>query len=348
MYFQVFTKATVEVNRSILPALRDEHQKLRWKLLERFPGLEVWEQDGTLSLAGSWREIQKAGNWLQGPQPHDQSEKAEDVGDVQSEPRLAQEADEFKNKLKAAINSLEEDTEESVPFPQNGNVEERVEEDMDMAELSAELETAPVHQAPKAETNRKTQEEKEKNTRVTSPKGEKSSPLRWGFGDRPESSKGDWGGTMLPRVDNPNVGTSVSSPLFSCGMHRGTQLYVYIADITKLPVAAIANAANERLQHGGGVASAIAHASGPHFQRDSTAHVKKHGKVPLSQAVALPAGPNLPCMHVINAVGPVWSYFRNKAQCKNVLTGTFFNVFKCANQECKVSSVAVPLISSGV
>lgn len=42
------------------------------------------------------------------------------------------------------------------------------------------------------------------------------------------------------------------------------------ADVTKLELDAIADAANARLLHGGGVAAAIARAGGPDIQREST------------------------------------------------------------------------------
>jgi len=47
------------------------------------------------------------------------------------------------------------------------------------------------------------------------------------------------------------------------------QLEVMQADVTKLDVDAIANAANTDLAHGGGVAAAISRAGGPEVQRQS-------------------------------------------------------------------------------
>jgi O-acetyl-ADP-ribose deacetylase (regulator of RNase III) len=48
------------------------------------------------------------------------------------------------------------------------------------------------------------------------------------------------------------------------------ELEVLQADITKLELDAITNAANTQLRHGGGVAAAIVRAGGPEVQREST------------------------------------------------------------------------------
>ena len=53
------------------------------------------------------------------------------------------------------------------------------------------------------------------------------------------------------------------------------------ADVTTLEVDAITNAANTRLEHGGGVAAAIARAGGPELQRESNA------KAPIGASVTL-------------------------------------------------------------
>ena len=67
-------------------------------------------------------------------------------------------------------------------------------------------------------------------------------------------------------------------------------------DITRLEVDAIANAANTRLLHGGGVAGAIARAGGPAIQRESD----QRAPIGLGEAVETGAG-ELPCKWVIHA-----------------------------------------------
>lgn len=68
------------------------------------------------------------------------------------------------------------------------------------------------------------------------------------------------------------------------------------ADVTKLDVDAITNAANTRLKHGGGVAAAISRAGGPELQRESDAKAP----IGLGEAVATTAG-DMPARHVIHA-----------------------------------------------
>jgi O-acetyl-ADP-ribose deacetylase len=68
------------------------------------------------------------------------------------------------------------------------------------------------------------------------------------------------------------------------------------ADITKLEVDAIANAANTELRHGGGVAGAISRAGGPSVQAES----RERAPIALGEAVETTAG-EMPCRWVIHA-----------------------------------------------
>src|SRR5919109_2607913 len=74
------------------------------------------------------------------------------------------------------------------------------------------------------------------------------------------------------------------------------EIEVVQADITKLEVDAIANAANTQLQHGGGVAGAISRAGGPEIQAESD----RAAPIGLGEAVATGAG-DLPARGVIHA-----------------------------------------------
>ena len=84
-------------------------------------------------------------------------------------------------------------------------------------------------------------------------------------------------------------------------------------DITLLEVDAIANAANTRLLHGGGVAGAISHAGGPEIRRES----EERSPIGLGEAVETTGGA-MPCRWVIHAAtmelgGPTSSEIIRKA-----------------------------------
>jgi O-acetyl-ADP-ribose deacetylase len=74
------------------------------------------------------------------------------------------------------------------------------------------------------------------------------------------------------------------------------EIEVRQADITKLDVDAIANAANTDLKHGGGVAAAIVRAGGPVVQDESD----DRGPIGLGEAVETSAG-EMPAKWVIHA-----------------------------------------------
>jgi O-acetyl-ADP-ribose deacetylase (regulator of RNase III) len=74
------------------------------------------------------------------------------------------------------------------------------------------------------------------------------------------------------------------------------ELDVQQADVTKLEVDAIANAANTQLMHGGGVAGAISRAGGPEVQRESD----ERAPIGLGEAVETTAG-DMPARWVIHA-----------------------------------------------
>ena len=74
------------------------------------------------------------------------------------------------------------------------------------------------------------------------------------------------------------------------------ELEVLAADVTKLEVDAIANAANTMLRHGGGVAGAISRAGGPEVQRESDSKAP----IGLGEAVETTAGA-MPARWVIHA-----------------------------------------------
>lgn len=113
-------------------------------------------------------------------------------------------------------------------------------------------------------------------------------------------------------------------------------------DITIEQVDAIVNAANEHLQHGGGVARTISKKGGPAIQKESDAWIQQHGSVPHSHP-AWTSGGRLPAKYVIHAVGPVWGDGDEDKKLSDAVTGSLH-----VADELKCSSVALPAISTGI
>jgi O-acetyl-ADP-ribose deacetylase (regulator of RNase III) len=132
------------------------------------------------------------------------------------------------------------------------------------------------------------------------------------------------------------------SPLQSA-VHRGVQLDILIADITKLDVDAIVNAANSSLLGGGGVDGAIHRAAGPELLSECRMlQGCKTGSAKITKGYRLPA------RHVIHAVGPVWSRGdRNEAELDQLLASCYTTSLALAGQH-RLASIAFPAISTGI
>ena len=113
-----------------------------------------------------------------------------------------------------------------------------------------------------------------------------------------------------------------------------------IADITRLDVSAIVNAANEGLRAGGGVCGAIFRAAGPGLE-DAC---RKLSPCPPGQARITP-GFALPARFIIHAVGPIWSG-GNQGEPER-LRGADQAALKLAD-EYSCQSIAFPAISTGI
>src|SRR5215472_11358548 len=86
---------------------------------------------------------------------------------------------------------------------------------------------------------------------------------------------------------------------------NGRKILLKEGDITRIPVDAIANAANSALAGGGGVDGAIHRAGGPSIMRELDEIRRTQGGCPTGSAVATGAG-NLPAKFVFHAVGPIY------------------------------------------
>ena len=137
-----------------------------------------------------------------------------------------------------------------------------------------------------------------------------------------------------------------SQPLGHIQLGNGVVFSFCQADITKVNVDAIVNAANEHLQHNGGVAAAIVRNGGYQIQQESSEIVKRHGPIPVGNAVITSAG-RLPCQYVIHTVGPRWNEQR-KERSKLLLRQACLSSLNLAAVELHLSSIALTAISSGI
>lgn len=113
------------------------------------------------------------------------------------------------------------------------------------------------------------------------------------------------------------------------------------ADLTTLRVDAIVNAANNRLQMGGGVCGAIFRAAGAEKLQAACDRI---GHCDTGRAVITP-GFHLPSRNVIHTVGPVWHGGAHGEE--ELLRACYQSCLQLAAQH-KLRSLAFPLISAGI
>jgi O-acetyl-ADP-ribose deacetylase (regulator of RNase III) len=122
----------------------------------------------------------------------------------------------------------------------------------------------------------------------------------------------------------------------------GTNIMALEGDVTRQPVEAVVNSANENLQHNAGVATAVVRTGGRVIQEESDAWVREHGPVQPGN-VAVTTGGMLQASHVIHAVGP---YYEDDSS-DPVLASAVSSALAAAVEH-GLQSLAFPLISSGL
>ena len=138
--------------------------------------------------------------------------------------------------------------------------------------------------------------------------------------------------------------SETTTTVASYSLCDGLQVLVCHGDITKLNADALVNAANEELDHSGGVAAALSKAGGPQVQRESRALVKQIGKIPTGEVVVTTGG-NLNCKILLHAVGPIGG--KSGGRERALLEKTVQSALDLAEMF-ELESIAMPCISSGL
>ncbi|KAM5357010.1 hypothetical protein ACJZ2D_016705 [Fusarium nematophilum] len=136
-----------------------------------------------------------------------------------------------------------------------------------------------------------------------------------------------------------SAATLQSTPSFAGDDSINKRIGYVRGDITRLPLDAIVNAANESLLGGGGVDGAIHAAAGPELVKEC----RPLAPCRTGQAV-ITKGYNLPAKHVIHTVGPV---YWDSADPAGQLASCYRESLKVAVRE-GVSTVAFSTISTGI
>lgn len=132
-------------------------------------------------------------------------------------------------------------------------------------------------------------------------------------------------------------------------LSSGLKVSVCKDDLTRVKVDAVVNAANEKLNHAGGLALALSEAGGPIIQQVSNEIIEKYGRVQTGTAIVTTSG-NLPCKRIIHAVGPCLSADPPKWEVEksvSILHKTIGSILEIVERE-QFSSVAIPALSSGL
>ncbi|KAM4626560.1 LOW QUALITY PROTEIN: protein mono-ADP-ribosyltransferase PARP14-like [Discoglossus pictus] len=139
--------------------------------------------------------------------------------------------------------------------------------------------------------------------------------------------------------------TNVVEPCRQITLPGRAIIAVYKDDLTCHRVYVVVNAANEYLNHIGGLALALLEAAGPKLKSDCDRIIREEGKLEVGKAVITGAG-NLPCKQVIHTVGLKWDP-RSNSQCGLLLKKAIKRSLEIAAENGH-SSIAIPAVSSGI
>ena len=125
----------------------------------------------------------------------------------------------------------------------------------------------------------------------------------------------------------------------------GRMVNIMQGDLTEFSVDVMVNAANEQLNHTGGIAGIISRKGGSIVQEESNKHVRRAGELRVGDAVLLKPAGNLPCKAIVHAVGPRWN--GGKVNEEAYLAKAVRNSLVEASRH-NYTSIVFPAISSGI
>ncbi|KAG9465409.1 hypothetical protein GDO78_018389 [Eleutherodactylus coqui] len=142
--------------------------------------------------------------------------------------------------------------------------------------------------------------------------------------------------------------SSAGAPLkvYEKRLNGGQVISVWRDDLTRQNTDVVVNAANEHLDHIGGLAYALVQAGGPQIVQESRDEISRRGQLTAGSIAVTSAG-MLPSRVVVHAVGPVWMP-AVADNCKAQLKEAVQNVLQYVSNHSDLHSVAIPAISSGI
>lgn len=127
----------------------------------------------------------------------------------------------------------------------------------------------------------------------------------------------------------------------------GVVFTIAVRDIFATPVDAIVNPANTGLSHGGGLAEIISRMAGSALDKECDALIEREGILETSDAVITTAG-LLDFNAVIHAAGPIMGCGDELEKLEKTIRNVLAVAEQANQQQYQISSIAFPMISTGV